>query len=455
MKKFLKILGTTTLAIFFMLTLTGCGKTTTTGHKDLVVWGFVDPDVFKPIIKDFEKKNSGVTVKYSQRGFNASYENDALNSMTSGEGPDVWAIPNDWVFRHRGKLAPVDNEVLKDKKIDIASTYSDPIIKDNIFDNKLYGLAPGIDVLQIYYNPELYSAAQEKALKATRDNDEQRQKLSKIFNNFPATWDELNQILPWLTTKNGATIQVSGIAIGTSNNVSKSADILSLLMLQNQTKMTSDDLTQSNINLPVKDSSGADVFAGTNSLNFYASYADPASPYYSWNSQMPNDVQAFVEGKAIMVLNYSSFSGYLNQIYPNFKFQRALIPQIGDLNPLIDYGSYTTYVVPSISPMTDVAWEFVLFLAGDEASTYNSATSQLQATKVTADTTLKARSSGGKPTKELVAIAKTWNKGRYPVEVDTIFNEAISRLNSKSQSAQASLDTAASRITELLRKSGW
>jgi len=59
----------------------------------------------------------------------------------------------------------------------------------------------------------------------------------------------------------------------------------SLLMLQNQTKMISEDLGQASFNLPTKDSSGKDIYPGTKALDFYTSYSNPSSPNYTWNPQ--------------------------------------------------------------------------------------------------------------------------------------------------------------------------
>jgi len=455
-RRIIKIIGTTLLAVVFALSLTGCGTQSTTKPNTLVIWGFYDEDVFKPIIKDFKRKNKGLEVKYYKKNLDSNYENDALNSMLSGQGPDVWAIPSDWVYRHKEKLAPMPKELLKNKKIVAKDYFVDPIIKDNVFDNQIYGLSPTVDALQIYYNPTIFDQAKSNASKLLKGNDAARSKINKIFSNFPVTWDEFNKIIPYLTTKNGSFISISGAAIGTSNNVTYSADLLSLLMLQNQTKMLSDDLSQATLNLPTKNSSGQDVFPGKNSLDFYNSFADASQSNYTWGTGMPNDVEAFVQGKVAMIFSYSTLAGYLQQIYPNFKFQRALVPQIGELNPIIDYAHYTTYAVPEISPMSKTAWDFITYLSIDSASTYRSASKELPAKKQnSADPVLKSRQSNSAPTSEILKTATTWNKGRYPVEVDNLLKQAIDRVNNRSQSSQASLDTAAANITQLLRKDTW
>ena len=454
-KKYLKIAGTSLLAIILAVTLTGCGsKKQETGEKELVIWGFVDEDVFKPIIKDYNKKNK-IKVTYVKKQLSSNYENDALNSITSGQGPDVWAIPNDWVYRHKEKLAPIPEDVVKSNKLNVADTFASFVQEDNVFDGKVYGLTPGVDMLQIYYNPTLFNKATERASTALKSQSDVRKEITGILGQFPITWDEFNKILPWLTVKNGNFIETSAVAMGTSNNVSYPEDVLSLLMLQNQTKMISDDLGQASFNLPIKNSSGQEVYPGTNALDFYSSYANPASPNYTWNQSMPSDIQAFIEGKVAMIFNYSDLAGYLNQAYPNFKYTRALIPQIGDFNPITDYASYTTFVVPEISPVQSDAWNFIVQMSTKSYGTYNSATLTLAPNKNTEEKVLANRRSRKGPTKTEIVSGTTWNKGRYPVELNNLFKDAISRVNAGSQSSQASLDTAATKLTELLRRESW
>ncbi len=453
-KKYLKVAGTSLLAIIMALTLTGCGEKQVPEAKEMVVWGFVDEDVFKPIIKDYGSNKIKIT--YIKKKFDSNYENDALNSIMSGQGPDVWAIPNDWVYRHKEKLAPLPDTIVKSNNLDVAKIFADFVQKDNIFDGKVYGLTPGVDILHVYYNEDLFEKASSRAYTTLETRETERDDITGILSRFPTTWAEFNKIIPWLTERNGSFITTSAVAMGTTNNVSYPEDILSLLMLQNQTKMVSDDIKQASFNLPIKNSKGEDVSPGANSLSFYTDFSNPNSPNYTWNQSMPNDIQAFIDGKVAMIFNYSDLSKYLNQSYPNFKYNKAVVPQIGDFNSIVDYASYTTFVVPEISNASTEAWKFISFLTtSDGYSTYNSATQALEPIKNEERIVLTERANKEGPTRSEVTTGTTWNKGRYPVELDNLFKDAISRVNSGSQSSQASLDTAATKLTELLRKEGW
>jgi ABC-type glycerol-3-phosphate transport system substrate-binding protein len=451
--KFVKVFGVSVLAVSMALTLTGCSqKKTVATPKQLVVWGFVDEDVIKPLITSFSKKNN-LEVKYYKKDLNSSYETDALNSILSGQGPDVWAMPNDWVYRHKEMLASMPADQIKTRKLVMKDAFAEPILKDNVFDNNIYGLSPTIDVLHIFYNPTLYDAAFTNFKKNYNGAD--KEEISSIFRKFPVTWGEFNRIVPFLTSKNGSTIETSAVAMGTSNNVANSSDILSLLMLQNQTKMVADSLDLATFNLPIKNSAGADVFPGKNALDFYTSYSDPNSANYTWNGGMPNDIDAFVQGKVTMIFAYSTLGNRIQQQYPKFTISKALVPQIGDLNPITDYTKYTTYTVPESSPLVTKAWDFVAQLSIDEASSYKSATKELPSKKSSEEVPLAKRSSNSAPTSSEITTASTWNKGRYPVELDNLFKDAINRVVNRSQNSQAALDTSAASATELLRRTTW
>ncbi|MFA5158309.1 MAG: extracellular solute-binding protein [Patescibacteria group bacterium] len=455
LKKFLKITGITCLALFLSVTLTGCSNTkNTTGSNELVIWGFVDEDTMKPIIQDFKNENKGIEVKYYKKSLDGNYENNAMNSILSGEGPDVWAMPNDWVYRHKDKLTPLPQDLIKSKDINLSEYFVKPVVNDNIIDKQVYGLSPSVDLLRIYYNPVLYDKAKENFMDSHRDQEDLTTKIGAIFEKFPITWDEFNQIEPYLTVKSGSSIQTSAVAMGTSNNVSNSQDILTLLMIQNQTKMISDDASQAVFNLPIKSASGTDIYSGRNSLDFYAKYADPSSSYYTWNSSMPNDVDAFLQGKVTMIFGYSNLGLNFQQLYPDFNFEVAKIPQIGDINNVVDYAKYTTYTVPSYSKQQTNAWKFITLLSIDSADGYVSTTKELPSHIEDVEPKLRDRGNGA-PDIDQLKTATTLTKGRYPVDVDSQLKEAITRVVTKAQSSQASLDTAATNITTLLRKQTW
>ena len=442
------------LSILMLATLTsGCSlrSAAPTVSKTITIWGFDDPDVWKPVIKDASKALSGYDVKYVQKSLDANYENDSLNSIMSGSGPDVWAMPSDWVYRHRDKLASMPDAQVKTTNID---TVFAPIVKSTgLIDNKLYALSPTVDTLMVYYNPKLFDQALEEYNSNRSLTSDQRKVISKYLSgNALPTWTDLTEASKYLTKKNGATIDRSGIALGTSNNVSSAPDILSALMLQNETKMTSDNIDTATFNLPTQKNSAP----GKASLDFYRSFSDPSSPNYSWNSSMPNDVEAFATGKAAMMIGYESLVNTFSQKYPQFSYKKLALPQLTNNSADIkDYASYTTFTVPALSHFPTQAWQLIGTLCGDSASGYATSLRISPSTKKNNFEKNIADRDTSNPGLIQVQTAVSWNKGRYPVNINQIFSETIQAVANGQGNSQSALDLASTKVTELLRKKTW
>lgn len=434
--------------------------------KVFTIWSFEDEDVWKPTVANIGKDLKGYDVKYVKKTLSDIYEDEALNSILSGQGPDIWAMPNDWVYRHKDKLAPMPDSLVTSSKINLDEQYV-PAIKQSVyFDNKIYGLSPAIDTLVVYYNQKLFDAAltefsdanqigkgDSDAVKATKKSS--LQQTSKLLSGVPTLWSDFVETSKLITKKNGSNIERSGAAIGTTNNLNSPQELLYALILQNGAQMISPDLKLANFQLPQDTASGKNDFPAKRALEFYTAFANPASANYSWNSSMPNDVDAFVQGKVAMIFSFDSLYNYMAQKYPDFKFKKAALPQINtDKDTISDFGSFTTFAVPKASTNIDKAWSYISSLAKDNsfASTARLASSvkQRDFTPVLAN-----RQGSTNPSSFQSQTAKTWVKGRYPGNVDAIFNDAINGVVAGQFTAQAALDSAAVKVTDLLKKEGW
>jgi ABC-type glycerol-3-phosphate transport system substrate-binding protein len=119
----------------------------------------------------------------------------------------------------------------------------------------------------------------------------------------------------------------STIALGTADNISKSADIVSLLILQNGAKVVSVDRKNALFHIPTTSPSGVTVSPGELALDFFASFSNPARTSYTWSPSMPQDIDAFGQGRVAMVIAFSDFDAQLKIKYPRFRFDTAAVPQ--------------------------------------------------------------------------------------------------------------------------------
>jgi len=447
-KNILRITSYLLVALIFATTLSGCTKKSTSGGN-IVIWSFEEEDAWKPVIKNFQKDNKSYTVIYQKQELDADYENRVLNSITSGAGPDVWAMPSDWVYRHKEKLTPMPEATAKN--IDLDKQYV-PSIKESVYINdKIYALSPAVEPLMVYYNPTILSSVLKAYNEANKGDKEAIKRANDLLAAPPETWTDFVEASK-IITQNG----VAGVALGTKE-VPYSQDILYLLMLQNETSILSGDSKLATFNLPKSTSTGANDTPGTRALEFYTSFADPSSENFCWDNSLGDAVDAFANNQVGMIFGYSNLQNTLLQKYPNFKYKKAFAPQISeDANKITDYAKFTAYGVNRFSKNPNIAWNLVSTLADDSSqSSFNSANRLYTSKKATNyDISIKNR-TGTNPEKLSLATAHSLIKGRYPVDFDSIMRETIESVNSGAQSPQSSLDLASDKISQLLRKEDW
>lgn len=332
----LKIFSTL-LAVMF--TAAACGQPEEPTLKaDLVWWRvFSDARDVQPLIKEFEKANKGIKIRFVAKDIE-TYEQELINALAAGTGPDIFSIHNDWLPKHVDKMAPAPDNILGLREL--RENFVSVLETDLTAEEKIYAMPLSLDVMALYYNKELLSSA--------------------AIPRPPASWEELVNLVPKLTKIDRlGNIEQSAIALGTVDNVNRATDILSLLMLQNGTQIFSDDRQRSVMDKSTRDSTGKDTSPGASALEFYTQFADPAKSSYTWNIRSNNSIDAFAAGKVAMILSYSYLADTLKEKAPFLSFGVAGVPQIGAESPKINYANYWAEGVSKQSKNTEIAWQFL------------------------------------------------------------------------------------------------
>jgi len=447
------------LSLFLILSLTGlgCGLGKDEVAKEevtLTMWHLFDSEeVFKPIIADYQKEHPNIKIKFIKKDY-SEYEDDSLNALAEGAGPDIWLIRNDWVVRHHKKLVPMPEGMLsaedeqKRSDVDVFKDNFVPVVADDVVvDNKIYGLPLYVDTLALYYNKDLFREKQDKLY------EEEKIETAELLEEAPQTWNDVVRVNKLLTKREGENIKQAGIALGLSGNVDQAIDIVYALMLQNHTKMVADDKKSSAFNLSILNEAGEPVYPGTHALEFYASFSDPGKEAYSWNTSMPNDVEAFAQGKLAMMINYSFRIQTLSQIAPNLNYEIAPLPQIKGETTAVDYASYWVETVTQKCSHPKVAWDFIKYLATTQLDTYLSSAKRPSPLRSSDVPAVNKRLENKSNTFRFQAMtAKSWYKGKYPLKIDQIFLDLIDAVTIYGQPFQNAIDTAATKATHLLKK---
>lgn len=365
-----------------------------------------------------------------------NYELESLNLISTGK-IDVWGLPNNWLAKHHDKLSEYKSAAIKTEAESIngyKALYPDVVVSENIINGKVYGFPLTYDPLVMFVNPALRS----KASSAQNLTNEQSDLLSKN----PTTWDELALQAPLITEKSGKTITQAAAALGTSD-LPSGPDILTLLMLQNGTQMTTDDKTQA-IFHTAQNIFGLTEFPGARALSYYASFGQTNSKNYSFSSDFSNPTRAFAEGKIAYYFDYLSKSADINLISPDFNYSVSAVPQVKETKNPVNMVRYETFSVPSTSANQKLAWKFIRFLTDEQ-------TAKKFATKSESPVIMKniAAETNDTNSKALLTAANWYNPDA--TETAKIFRAAITDVLA-GKSAQTVLDGTAIQITNLLTK---
>jgi ABC-type glycerol-3-phosphate transport system substrate-binding protein len=403
-------------------------------------------------------------------------------SQSVQNAPDVFSIDVEDLPKYVPQLAPAPEELFNQSQTKSENTgkgaadsvkalYQDVVgktcvLKDNSGNDKVYGLPIAMDSLALYINKSLIDRA---VLNIKQNNkisgalsDTELSSVVKKMQQAPKTWTELTQIAPYLTIKEGETITQSAIALGTGTNIERSYDILSSMMLQNGTQMTSQDYGTATFNQSAGQAAG-DSIPGLRALNFYLQFADAKSSLYTWNSKMPNDVEAFEQGQVAMIIHYADLYRFLIAEKPSMKSSIDIqpLPQVTDPSSPLANGKLKTIakmqveVAPSAKADANrqkAAWSFIKYITSKQGSS-----SYLSAMKLASP----LKESQGSPKFTAFTTEKSWSdlwfKGHKSLEVDQIFIAMIENATSGKFSAKDSLDQSAKDTSTILQaaKNKW
>lgn len=378
-------------------------------------WRVTDSvDTVSEIINRFQGQYSHIRINYQQ--FRPEeYEQALLEAWAEDRGPDIFSIPYTWLGKYQTKILPIPQKmsighqfltgtIKKEYKVeiqekrgltsrDLKNFFVDTVANDVYRQNQIWALPLSLDTLALYYNRDLLNQA-------------------KIIEP-PKTWEELITAVKLLTIldRQGNFIQ-SGVSLGTSNNIANSADILSVLMMQNGTRMTSD--SSATFNLPLVDDPS--YFPGEEALRFYTDFANPSKEIYSWNKSFSSAFDAFIQGKTAFYFGYASDILKIRTLAPKLNFDITKMPQISGSLKEMNLANYWVETVAKKTKYPNEAWIFLMFATTDanNVKTYLERAKKPTAHRALIKTQLEDFDLASFANQ--VLIAKSWYRGKnWPV----------------------------------------
>lgn len=352
----------------------GGGAQQVTDNVTLRYWRVFDgQDTFQPIINAYRQIQPNVNIEYRRLRFD-EYEEELIRAFAEGRGPDIFTIHNSEVNSYRSLIQPMPSQVtitareqrnrFNQSVVIVPRTkptislrqfrndYLDQVIRDAIIpvqtptgqQEQIIGVPLSVDTMVMYYNRDLLNAAGIPQ---------------------PATnWNEFQDHVIRLTSydENGNITQ-SGAAIGTADNVERSVDLLSVIMMQAGTTMVNE---RGQVAFQETQSvDGIRQSRALNSLTFYTDFANPIRETYTWNDEQPNSLQAFINGQTAYFFGYSYHDSIIRSSAPRLSYNVAKLPQLPGARE-VNFANYWLEVVANNTENANWAWDFLIFAQNPE-----------------------------------------------------------------------------------------
>ncbi|MEK7219348.1 MAG: extracellular solute-binding protein [Patescibacteria group bacterium] len=336
------------LAILGLLVFSGTiplgDSNTSQGQGTVVLWGTTNSSRVAPLIEEFNVTNPTFVLKYVQKSAD-TLDQDLLEALASGVGPDLILLPDNLAFRYANRLFAIPY-----------TSYSLATFKSNfsgagevfLTGRGVLAFPITVDPLVMYYNRSILDAN------------------SVIYP--PAFWDDLVKLVPILTKKDDANkITKSTVALGHFANVTHAKDILSALFMQTGNPIVSEQNGTFISNL----SSSNRQHNVSSFLKFYTDFADPNNSIYSWNRSFPNSSNAFSREDLAFYFGFASELASLVSRNPNQNFAVASFPQVRNSNFKLTVSHTTGIAILASSRNFNTAFIAAGLLAtGDFASKF-------------------------------------------------------------------------------------
>lgn len=311
----------------------------------LKIWGVDDQNWIQDNLSSYEGLRTNAHVDYEKIN-PETYEQDLINALAAGNGPDIIMFNNSWLPKHYNKLVPVNDTQLNIKSL--KEIFPTVIEQDFAPNGKIYALPLYIDTLALFYNQDTFD--------------------KNGIAIAPKDWLDFQNLIPKLRQKDSfGKLTKPAAAIGGSNDtVNKASDLLMLLMLQAGAKMTDDQFAQATFAGNV-----GGFLPGVDALNFYSNFSDPKDIYYTWNESMENSLDSFSRGNTAMIFNYASEGNNIRTKNPFLNFKVAAMPQPAGAEKAVNFPDYWGLAVTNNSKNPDWAWDLILYLTANDAVAEN------------------------------------------------------------------------------------
>lgn len=425
---------------------------------------FNSPDDYRAIIADYQAIHPNIRIDVKKFRFD-EYEEQLLDALAEDRGPDIFSLHNTWVPGYRTKILPLPAQTtlayqfttgsIKKETVtqlqstrslnifDLRSSFLEQVYNDVYLEHmyledeevqfgeeSIHGLPIAFDTLVMYYNRDLLDNA-GIAKPAT-------------------TWNEFQEHVGRLARfDTQGKILTAGAALGTSDNVPRSVDILATLMMQNGAEMTTENNEVSFHVIPDELRGTRSTVPGEEALRYYISFANQNQKNYTWNEDQADAFETFLQGKLGYFFGYSYHQEQIRGLAPKLNFGVSGIPQIQG-NPPVYFANYWVESVSRKTANVDAAWDFVQFMTGAEEA-------QKFLTSANRPTALRGLVDAQAEDPDLYIFAsqllasKSWYNGQDAAAMEGIMKDLIDDAREGTEELDDLLKLAAQKVQQTYR----
>ena len=287
-----------------------------------------------------------------------------VNALADDVSPDIISINSRDINKYRSRITTVPDSVTV-ANVSVSDSYTKETVvttettnmitpralksnfvsvvyDDVVQDDQIYGLPLALDTMALYYNKGLLDSV---GIPVAPENWEDFMESIKESARFDSNGD----------------ITQAGVALGTGKNISRSFDILSLLMIQSGVKMSqgsaitfASGLSSNNENHPT-----------LSAMRFYTDFARPTKEIYTWNEDMPDALESFVSNKSVFYFGFAYDYPIIKARAPQMELEVVPVPQLSPNEPK-NIANYFVESVVKKSKNQDEAWDFIRFMTTPE-----------------------------------------------------------------------------------------
>ncbi len=295
-------------------------------RANLVVWGTIPRAHFDALLKNSTLADSKVTnISYVLKDA-VDFDQEFIEALAEGRGPDIVILRNDNIYKHRNRLFVIPYR-----------NYSERTFKDKFIEgSEVFLTTEGLvavpfmtDPMVMYWNRNIFS--------------------NNLVSQPPQYWDQVFELTEKMTRRdaNGNVLQ-SAIALGEWRNINNAKEILSMLLLQagtpivNRTENGAISVLGSKFDYPIA--------PAESTVNFYTQFSNPTSRYYTWNRSLPTSLNMFLGGNLAMYLGFAGEIFSIQQKNPNLNFDVTYVPQTRDTERRTVFGHMYAFAITKQSP---------------------------------------------------------------------------------------------------------